>query len=140
MRTLLTHRRGSALLLVLWALLLLSAATFAWVTWVQSRLLAHGEDGRAVEARLMARSGITLGLHPLVSRLTPLPPEELALGAGYELRIRSEGGKLNIYWLLQGEEPMKIAIFKQWLERRGLDFQQRETLVDCLLDYIDATM
>jgi len=138
MKTLLIHQRGSALLLVLWALLLLSAATFGWVAWVQMRLLTGGEESRAMEARVMARSGITLGLHPLVTRLTPLPPEELASGAGYELRIRSEGGKLNINWLLQGEEPMKMTIFKQWLERRGLDFQQRETLVDCLLDYIDA--
>ncbi|MEP6669119.1 MAG: hypothetical protein ABJF10_08205 [Chthoniobacter sp.] len=138
MRTLLTNQRGSALLLVLWALLVLTAATFGWVAWVQTRLMTHGEEGRAIEARAMARAGITLGLHPLVTRLTPLPPEELASGAGYELRIRSEGGKLNINWLLQGEEPMKIAIFKHWLEQRGLDFQQREALVDCLLDYIDA--
>ncbi|MDR3401077.1 MAG: type II secretion system protein GspK [Chthoniobacter sp.] len=123
---------------MLWALLLLTAATFGWVAWVQTRLLVHGEEGRAMEARVMARSGITLGLHPLVTRLTPLPPEELASGAGYEIHIRSEGGKLNINWLMAGEEPTKIMIFKQWLERRGLDFQQRETLVDCLLDYIDA--
>jgi type II secretory pathway component PulK len=91
-----------------------------------------------MEARAMARSGLTLALHPQVTRLTPLPAEELAPGAGYELRLRSEGGKLNINWLLQGEEPLKITMFKQWLERRGLDFQQREILVDCLLDYIDA--
>lgn len=132
-----THR-GSALLLVLWALLLLTAATFGWVTWVQTRLVAHGEASRAMEARAMARSGLTLALHPQVTRLTPLPAEELAPGAGYEVRLRSEGAKLNINWLLQGEEPLKITMFKQWLERRGLDFQQREVLVDCLLDYIDA--
>ena len=138
MRTSAAHPRGSALLLVLWALLLLSAATFGWAAWVQTRLLAHGEESRAMEARTMARSGVTLGLHPLVTRLTPLPPEELAPGEGYELRIRSEGGKLNINWLLQGEEPVKIMIFKRWLEQRGLDFQQREVFVDCLLDYIDG--
>lgn len=138
MRTRAIRSSGSALLLVLWALLLLSAATFSYLTWVQGRLATHGEEGRAMEARTMARSGIALGLHPLVTRFTPLPPEELAPGAGYEIRMRSEGGKLNINWLLRGEEPLKITIFKQWLERRGLDFQQRETLVDCLLDYIDA--
>jgi type II secretory pathway component PulK len=138
MRTPLAIHRGSALLLVLWALLLLTAATFGWVTWVQMRLVAHGEESHAMEARAMARSGLTLALHPQVTRLTPLPAEELVPGAGYELRLRSEGGKLNINWLMQGEEPLKITMFKQWLERRGLDFQQREILVDCLLDYIDA--
>lgn len=133
-----TNSRGSALLLVLWALLMLSAAAFGYITWVQTSVAVQGEESRAMEARTMARSGITLGLHPLVTRYTPLPPEELAPGAGYEVRMRSEGGKLNINWLMRGEEPVKIMIFKQWLERRGLDFQQRETLVDCLLDYIDA--
>ncbi|HSI13594.1 MAG TPA: hypothetical protein VK961_16230 [Chthoniobacter sp.] len=130
--------RGSALLLVLWAMLLLVAATFGWMAWVQMRVVAHGEANHSMEARAMARSGMTLALHPQVTRLTPLPPEELVPGAGYELRLRSEGGKLNINWLLQGEEPLKITMFKHWLERRGLDFQQREVLVDCLLDYIDA--
>lgn len=130
--------RGSALLLVLWAMLLLVAATFGWLSWVQMRVVAEGEANRAMEARAMARSGLMIALHPQVTRLTPLPAEELVPGAGYELRLRSEGGKLNINWLLQGGEPRKIDIFKHWLEQRGLDFQQREVLVDCLLDYMDA--
>lgn len=130
--------RGSALLLVLWALLLLVAATIGWVAWVQTRIIAHSEANHAMEARAMARSGMTIALHPQVTRLTPLPAEELVPGAGYEVRLRSEGGKLNINWLMQGNEPLKITMFKHWLEKRGLDFQQREVLVDCLLDYIDA--
>lgn len=131
-------QRGSSLLLVLWALMLLTAATFGWIAWVQMRVVAHGEVGHAMEARAMARSGLTLAMHPQVTLLTQLPPEELAPGAGYELHLRSEGAKLNINWLLVGEEPLKIALFKRWLEQHGLDFQQRETFVDCLLDYIDA--
>jgi hypothetical protein len=103
MKTVPTHRSGSALLIVLWALLLLSAATFAWAVWIQQRIVAHGEEGRAVEARVMARSGMTLALHPQVTRITPMPPEELVPGAGYEVRNRGEGGKLNINWLMRGE-------------------------------------
>jgi hypothetical protein len=138
MRTAPLRQQGSSLLLVMWALLLLSAATFGWVAWVQARLVTHGEESRAMEARFMAHSGVTLALHPQVTLLTPLPPEELISGAGYELRIQSEGGKLNLNWLMRGEEPMKIAMFKQWLTRRGLDLHECEVFVDCLLDYIDA--
>jgi len=126
------------LLIVLWALLLLAAATFGWAVWVQQGIVAHGEETRAVEARAMARAGMTLALHPQVTRLTPLPPEEIVPGVGYEIRIRGEGGKLNINWLMRGEEPMKLALFKQWLTRRGLNLHQIETFMDCLLDYIDA--
>jgi type II secretory pathway component PulK len=132
------YHRGSALLLVLWALLLLTAAIVGWLGWVQGHIATHGEESRGMEARFMAHSGATIALHPQVSLLTPLPPEELAPGAGYEVRVQSEGGKLNINWLMRGEEPTKIEIFKRWLERRGLDLHQRDVFVDCLLDYIDA--
>ena len=132
-------RRGSSLLLVMWALLLLTAATFSWVAWLQpGRLVVHGEETRAGEALFMAHSGATVALHPQVTLLTRLPPETLAPGAGYEVRMQSEGGKLNLNWLLRGEEPLKLAMFKQWLTRRGLKLHEQETFVDCLLDYIDA--
>ncbi len=130
--------RGSALLLVMWALIVLSGAVFAWVAIVQSELQLHTDANRDVEARAMAHSGLALALHPLVSQKTPALDEEVAPDLGYKVRIVSEGGRLNVNWLLRGEEPRKLAILKQWLEGRGLDFQQREVLVDCLLDYVDA--
>ncbi len=130
--------RGSALLLVLWALLLLSAAVFGWATWISDDIALHGEANRAAEARAMAHSGIALALHPRVTLRTPLPEETLAPGMSYRVQMISEGAKLNINWLLRGEEPRKLTMLKQWLERRGLDFQQREAFVDCLLDYVDG--
>jgi type II secretory pathway component PulK len=130
--------RGSALLLVLWALLLLSAAVFAWAASIHDSLALQAEGNRAIEARAMAHSGMALALHPGVTFETPLPEETLASGMSYRVRMISEGGKLNINWLLRGEEPRKLTILKSWLERRGLDFQQREVLVDSLLDYVDG--
>ncbi len=130
--------RASALLLVLWALLLLSAAVFGWATWINDSIALHGDANRALEARAMAHSGAALALHPRVSLRTPLPEETLATGMSYRVQMISEGAKLNINWLLRGEEPRKLIILKQWLERRGLDFQQREAFVDCLLDYVDG--
>jgi len=129
---------GSALLLVLWALVVLSAAVFSWVVVVQGELKVHGAGNRDVEARAMAHSGLALGLHPLVTQKTPMLEEEVGPDLGYKVRIKSEGGRLNINWLLRGEEPRKLTILRQWLEGRGLEFQEREALVDGLLDYVDA--
>jgi type II secretory pathway component PulK len=129
---------ASALLLVLWALLTLSAAVFAWAAWIQNGIALHAEANRAVEAQAMAHSGIAVALHPRVTIQTQLPEETLAPGQSYRVQMISEGGKLNINWLLRGEEPAKLMILKKWLERRKLDFKQREALVDCLLDYTDA--
>ena len=131
-------RRTSALLLVLWALLLLSAAVFAFAKWMQQDIQLHGEANRDLEARGMAHSGLALALHPLVSKLTPGLEEDFGGGLGYSVRIVSEGGKLNIRWLIDGEDPRKIDILKKWLERRGLDYNERDVFVDCLLDWVDA--
>ena len=105
--------RGSALLLVMWALILLTGAVFAWVAIVQGEIALHGEASRDVEARAMAHSGIALALHPLVSQKTPALDEDVSPDLGYKVRIVSEGGRLNINWLLVGEEPRKLAILKQ---------------------------
>ena len=133
-----TSAGASALLLVLWALLLLSASVFGWVKWMQASIAAHGDANREVEARAMAHSGLALALHPLVSLRTPLPGQAVGPGQGFQVRMVGEGGKLNINWLLRGEEPAKLTILRQWLERRGLDFEQRDRFIDGLLDYVDA--
>ena len=91
----------------------------------------------------MAHSGLALGLHPLVSEKTPGLEEELDAERGYRVRIVGEGGKLNINWLLQGILQNEVRnpqrdILVQWLERHGLDFHEREKLIDCLLDWVDA--
>ena len=130
--------RASALLLVLWALILLSGAVFAYAKWIQADLLLHGEANRDQEARAMAHSGLALGLHPLVSRETPGLEEELGADLGFRVRIIGEGGRLNINWLITGEDPAKLTLFKLWLEQRGVEYQDREVLVDSLLDYVDG--
>ncbi len=132
------HPHGSAMLLVLWALLLLSAAVFAWAVSIQNSIVLHSDTSRAVEARAAAHSGMSVALHPRVSRQTPLPEETIAPGMSYQVAVISEGGKLNINWLLRGEEPRKLILLKQWLERRGLSSEEREIFVDCLLDYVDG--
>jgi len=138
MKSVTHYSRGSALLLVLWALVVLTTAVFTWVAVMQGELQLHVEANRDVEARAMAHSGLALALHPLVTSRTPLLEEDVTPELGYKVRILSEGGRLNINWLLRGEEPRKIAILKQWLEGRGLEFREREEFVDCLFDYVDA--
>ena len=50
----------------------------------------------------------------------------------------SEGGKLNIRWLIESEDPRRLELLKQWLTTMDLDFKERETFVDSLLDYVDG--
>lgn len=131
-------QQASALLLVFWALLIMTASALAWALWVQRDLRAQGEFNRGLEARSMANSGIAIALHPLISLKTPIPDIEVLPGMHYRVRILSEGGKLNVNWLLRGEDPKKLAILKLWLSQKGLDLHQQEVFMDCLLDWVDA--
>ncbi len=131
------HHTASTLLIVLWALLVLTAAILGWAELIQKEIILDGDANRGVEARAMAHSGITVALNPLVTKFTPLLEHQVTATQGYRVRIISEGGKLNVRWILENEDPTKITLFKQWLELKGLDLREREILTDCLLDYVD---
>lgn len=130
-------RGGSALLVVMWALILLSMAVIAWAKFVQQGIALYGEANLGLDARALALSGVAVGLHPLVSRGTPILERRFDEDRGYSVKMVSEGGKLNIKRWFDGEDPRKIDLFKRWLEQRGMELQEREVFVDSLLDYID---
>ena len=137
---------ASALILSLWALLLLSAAVFAWVKFIDQDLTIASEANAGLDAKALAHSGVAVAVHPRVTQATPLLQQQFSPTRGYKAQITSEAGKLNLNWLLQGaalnppapDSPAKLVLFKRFLESRGLTFQERETLVDCLLDWIDS--
>lgn len=134
-----TTPRGSALLVVLWALIILTGVIFAWAKLVEQEIQIHGYASQALEARAMAHSGVTVALHPKVKKQTPLLEGTFGPNLFYRARLISEGGKINLNWIAAGEkDPRRVTLLKQWLEQRGLNFQDREHFVDCLLDYIDA--
>jgi hypothetical protein len=126
------------LLIVFWALLVLSAAIVAWSEWINQGILIDADANRGLEARAMAHSGMAVALNPGVTKLTPLLEKEFSPSLSYRVKMVSEGGRLNINWLLTGEDPQKLGILKLWLEQRGLNAKERDVLVDCLLDYVDA--
>jgi hypothetical protein len=116
----------------------MSVAVFGWVEFIQQDLKLQAQAARELDARAMAHSGAAIGLHMLVTQRTPLLDEEFSFDRGFKVRLVSEGGRLNIKWLLAGEEPRKLELFKRWLEQRGVGFKERDEFVDCLLDWIDA--
>jgi hypothetical protein len=129
---------GAALLLALWAMFVLSASVLVWAAFIQHTLAVSGEQQSDTDARAMAHSGIALALHPLVSKETPALYTQETTDPGFRVKMVSEGSKLNINTLLVGENPMRLEIFKRWLEFRGIDFNARQRLVDCLEDWLDA--
>jgi hypothetical protein len=56
----------------------------------------------------------------------------------YEARITGEGGRLNINWLAQLPEiPARLEVLRKYLENKGIDLNERDQMIDTLLDWVD---
>ena len=129
---------GAALMLALWALFLLSAMVVSWALDINSRLTLSGAANRILEAEAMACSGAEVALHPLVKPGSPNLSGQLGAGKSYEARKTGEGGRLNVNWLVSmGEDPNRLEILKRYLENKGIDLNERELMVDALLDWVE---
>jgi hypothetical protein len=133
------RRRGSVLILSLWALLLLSAAILAWLKFIEQNTVMTGERNNGLDAKALAHSGVMVALHPDVTQLTPLMTQQFDDNRAYKVQMTGEGGRLNLNWLFtppDSPDPVKIGIFQSYLERRGLNLDQREHLTDSILDWL----
>ena len=129
------HLRGTALLLVLWAVAILSFAVL-WVADLVNIELAFGStEAKGMAARQLALSGIALGLHPQVSRDDyELLDREIRPGETMRVRIRGEGSRININESLAARDTLVLKnLFVLW----GLAPDAADVLIDRLTDWID---
>jgi general secretion pathway protein K len=129
--------RGAALMLSLWALFLLSAMIVSWALDIDSRLTLSGTANRMLEAEAMACSGAEVALHPSIKPGSPNLSGGLGAGKSYEARITGEGGRLDLNWLVAGENPDRLEILRRYLENKGIDLNERDAMVDSLLDWVE---
>ena len=129
--------RGAALMLSLWALFLLSAVVISWALDIDSRISLSGNANRALEAEAMACSGTEIALHPAVKAGSSVLKGNFGKNQRYEVRITGEGGRLNLNWLLAGENPARLEVLRKYLELKGVDLNERDHMIDCLLDWVD---
>jgi general secretion pathway protein K len=133
-----SHRcDGAALLLSLWALFLISALVISWALNIDSRLTQNGAATRVLEAEAMACSGSEIAMNPAVAPGSPLLRGGFGRGQTYEARITGEGGRLNLNWVVAGENPQRLNMLRRFLEEKGVDLNERDHMIDCLLDFVD---
>lgn len=127
--------RAAALMLALWALFLLSAMVISWALDINSRLTLSGSASQMLDAEAMACSGAEVALHPAIK-----PGSANLQGSigrkNYQARITGEGGRLNVNWLVAGEDPKRLEVLQKYLENKGIDLNEHEHMVDCLLDWV----
>jgi general secretion pathway protein K len=129
--------RGAALVLSLWALLLLSAMVISWTIEISSQITLSGNANRMLDAEAMACSGAEVALHPGVKPGAASLEGTIGRGKTYQAQISGEGGRLNINWILAGEDPARLGLLRRYLENKGIDLNERDHMMDCLLDWVD---
>src|SRR2546429_2116813 len=131
---------GAAIMLALWALFLLSALVISWALDIDSRLSLSGEGTRMLRAEAVACSGAEVALHPFVKPESPNLSGQLDNGASYEARLTGEGGRLDLNWFVAGEDPDKLEVLRRYLENKGIDLNERDTMIDSLLDWVEPNV
>ena len=131
--------RGAALLLSLWALFLLGALVMSWALDINSRITVSGTENRIVEAEAMAASGAEIAMHPAIRPGSRNLQGKFGHGQSYSARLTGEGGRLNINWLVAGENPLRIDMLRRYLEIKGVDLNERDRMIDCLLDWVSPS-
>ena len=135
----LRHRsQGSALLLVLFAIILLTGLITATVGFVKNDVDEYGALNKEFRARLLAESGLAFGIHPQVQNEDrPLLEQQTPDGGRFQVTISSESTKLNVNSLLQaGRDDLLENLFARW----GVAPKDAEAAVKGLRNYLSGPL
>jgi len=140
----LTNRRrtrAAAIMLALWALFLLSAMVVSWALDINARLTISSAENRKLEAEAMACSGAEVALIPQVKPGSPLLRGSFPQNQSFAARITGESGRLNLNKIAAAAiaDPNSPAreLLRKYLEVKGVDLNERDHMIDALLDWID---
>jgi len=142
--------RGVALIVVLWAVALISAAMLGLAAILQRQL---GQEVAALQnsrATLVAESGLQMALNPqvqpaMVAEVSRALSEELRRGWAVPVRfevgardLRGEDGKINLNSLAMGDPALCRRILTNLLGSWEVNPTTSSAFIDALLDYVDA--
>ena len=129
------HRRGVALIAVIWLIAILAMACMAALRVVSFDLELATSKVHGTRARQIAEMGIAIGSNPMIERTDPLLRQmDEETGEGFEVKLISEGARLNPNVLLLGDDKGLLrTIFIDW----GLDLDTAQAVTDALSDWVD---
>ncbi len=133
--------RAAAIMLALWALFLLSAMVISWALDINARLTISSSANRLLEAEAMACSGVEVAMHPSVKAGSTFLRGGFSPNQSYSTQITGEGGRLNLNALLtvalSDPNTPYLELLRRYLEVKGVDLNERDHMIDCLLDWAD---
>jgi general secretion pathway protein K len=149
------EKRGVALIMVLWVIVILSVVVLEFSFAMRTEVHITTNHKEELQCYAMAEGGVQRAIAELIYRLDPrtqqirktLKPEEtppdqkewipdgrpylLPFGQGAcEIRIMSEGGKINI-------NSVSESMLRKIIEQLGLAGEAKDIVVDSILDWKD---
>ncbi|TDU81462.1 type II secretory pathway component PulK [Prosthecobacter fusiformis] len=129
------HRRGAALLAVLWVIALLIGLVAATSLLLMQDIELAATKRQVFRARMLSEAALAIAMNPDIKPDDPLLRRKVAEDEEFIVEMTGEDGLINPNVLLQREDKDTLRrIFLYW----GMNVQQANTLIDRLLDWVDA--
>jgi len=110
------NEKASALLLVLFTILLVSSLVVSVITFLKSSVDEYSAFNHQFRARQLAQSGVAFGLNPQTDNIDrSLLNQRSADGGEFQVTITSESTRLNVNFLLQNDrDDILQTLFRRW--------------------------
>ena len=131
------HREeASALLLVLFTMLLVSSLVVSVIAFLKSSVDEYSAFNHLFRARQLAQSGLAFGLNPQTDNTDKaLLNQKAADGGQFQVTVTSESTRLNVNFLLQnGRDDVLEALFRKW----GVENNAASAAAQGLRDWVTA--
>jgi general secretion pathway protein K len=130
------QEEASALLLVLFTILLVSSLVVSVIAFLKSSVDEYSAFNHQFRARQLAQSGLAFGLNPQTENTDRgLLNQKAPDGGHFQVTITSESTRLNVNFLLQnGRDDVLETLFRKW----GVETNAALAAVEGLRDWVTA--
>ncbi len=126
--------RGVALLLVMWAMFIMSFSILGLMGLLNVNIGTASAMERVAMASSLAFAGNTMGRNADFPANGRAERQKFQDGGQLEVIVVSENSRLNVNRLLsRGDRDTLRALFRLW----GLNDVEADTVLDCLFDYVE---
>lgn len=126
---------GSALMLVIWAIMLMSISVMGVVEMINYSVEENGLASREFRALHLAECGIAIGLHPQLKPGDPVFKQTVGSDSGFDVTISSEGARIPINYITDaGYRDAIYNLFIRW----NMSPDEANIAADSLTDWVDT--
>ena len=133
-RTRCAAARGSALMLMIWAILIMSVTVMGVVEYITYSAEESKQAAYEFRALHLAESGIAVGLHPSTRRGDIVMKQKVGPDSGFDVVINYEGARIPINYIT--DERLRESVYNLFIYWQ-LNAQDAGVAADSLADWVD---